>query len=146
MPGSNLSILLGDGQEKLSCVRPHCGEHHVAVPLSWQRSPPRIGRSLWHACNNFRRLTILEVNSLIEPRLKRRSCQFAFSAAHAMAVSWTEVTFLCQRKIWGQSCAGATQKEHHTTGWQCSGIRQQFGHEAPTNWDRGVSFVEKHHS
>jgi hypothetical protein len=34
-----------------------------------------------------------------------------------------------------------TQKEHHTTGWQCSGIRQQFGHEAPTNWDRGVSFL-----
>ena len=54
--------------EPVSCVRSPCGEHHVAVPLSWQRSPPRIGRSLWQACNNFRRLTILEVNSLIEPR------------------------------------------------------------------------------
>ena len=65
--GSPLGGYLSWSEPAVSCVRPHCWEHHVAVPLSWQRSPPRIGRSLWHACNNFRRLTILEVNSLIEP-------------------------------------------------------------------------------
>jgi hypothetical protein len=33
-------------------------------------------------------------SNIKQPRLKRRSCQFAFSAAHAMAVSWTEVTLM----------------------------------------------------